>query len=581
MKNTETEITPVRKRRRVSLALKLNILIIAAIIGIAFGLVLIAFFLNSRQVRNMYLNQLDRVARMCRMAVFEEDADWLMEVLCSDEFLALKKQAEEQEDPEILIEWMQSRTALYGDDIADYNMFEQWSMMCSVLNEICEKFGIESTEVRCLYNDRPFILINTDMDPLRLGPVETPGGSYYVVEERSGRKVTLLAAAEKTMYISEIPLAENAEIGNASSWFHIALDITRVSDETRWFLMNCLIFLLLFVAIVIPVSVFVIRGIAIKPLRLLQKGSDRFSEGEDGYTLDKVVRMNRKANDEISDLYRGIRAMQTRIVHDIENTTRITAEKERIDTELELAAKIQRSALPERDDEYTGRPEFSLCASMDPAKDVGGDFYDFFYQDQDHLALVIADVSDKGIPAALFMMSAKNLIKNQTMAGGTPAEILAAVNAQLAKNNKARMFVTVWLGILDLITGVLTASSAGHEEPFIRRNGESFAILHDKHGFVLGGLARSKYTDYEIVMHCGDTIFLYTDGVPEAACAPGEFFGLERLAEALNDPEAAGPEEILRVVEDNVSGFVKGAEQFDDLTMLCLTYHGSMTGKQE
>ncbi len=581
MKNTETEITPVRKRRRVSLALKLNILIIAAIIGIAFGLVVIAFFLNSRQVRNMYLNQLDRVARMCRMAVFEEDADWLMEELCSDEFLALKKQAAEQEDPEILIDWMQSRKALYGTDTLDYTMYDQWSMMCSVLDEIRENFGIESTDVRCLYNGRPFILINTDTDPLLLGPVETSESSYFLVEERSGRRVTLSASQEKTMYISEIPLKDGTEIGDAPSWFYIALDITRVSDETRWFLVNCLIFLLLFVAIVIPVSVFVIRGIAIKPLRLLQKGSDRFSEGEDGYTLDKVVRMNRRANDEISDLYRGIRAMQTRIVHDIENTTRITAEKERIDTELELAAKIQRSALPERDDEYTGRPEFSLCASMDPAKDVGGDFYDFFYQDQNHLALVIADVSDKGIPAALFMMSAKNLIKNQTMAGGTPAEILAAVNAQLAKNNKARMFVTVWLGILDLNTGVLTASSAGHEEPFIRRNGETFAILHDKHGFVLGGLARSKYTDYEIVMHCGDTIFLYTDGVPEAACAPGEFYGLERLTEALNDPEASGPEEILRIVEDNVSGFVKGAEQFDDLTMLCLTYHGSMTGKQE
>ena len=581
MKDTETGKAPAHRKRRVSLALKMNILIIAAIIGIAFGLVLIAFFLNTRQIRNMYLNQLDRVARLCRMAVYEEDADWLIEELCTEEFLAVKKQAEEQDDPEILTEWMQSRMSLYGDDMPEYTMYDEWSLLCSVLDELCENFGIESMTVRCRYNDRPFILISTDMDPLRLGPVEDPGENYYSVEERSGRSVTLFVTEEQTMYISEIPLTEDKDIEAAPSWFHIALDITRVSDETRWFLMNCMIFLLLFVAIVIPVSVFVIRGIAIKPLRLLQRGSDRFSEGEDGYTLDKVVRMNRRANDEISDLYRGIRAMQTRIVHDIENTTRITAEKERIDTELGLAAKIQRSALPERDDEYTGRPEFTLCASMDPAKDVGGDFYDFFFQDRDHLALVIADVSDKGIPAALFMMSAKNLIKNRAMAGGTPAEILTEVNAQLAKNNKARMFVTVWLGILDLKTGVMTASSAGHEEPFIRRNGESFAILHDKHGFVLGGLARSKYMDYEIVMHCGDTIFLYTDGVPEAACAPGEFYGLERLTEALNDPGAAGPEEILRVVEDNVSGFVKGAEQFDDLTMLCLTYHGSMTGKRE
>ena len=561
-----------RKKRRISLAFKVNILIVASIVGIAFGLVLIAFFLNGSQIQSLFMDNLDRGARMCRLAINERRLEWLKENLCSEEFLTLIKQAEERGDPEILKEWMASCQSSYGEDLPEYSFLDEWDTHCAIMQDICKNFGMETLDVQCRYNDGSFTLINSDADVLRLGPVRMPEGDYYPLESESSKRVSIFDSEEQTLYLGELPIEEEQTIDDCDNWFHITMDITAVSDETRWFLLNCLIFLLLFCAVAIPLSMFIIRGIAIKPLRQLQKGSDRFSEGEDGYTLDKVVHMDRKANDEISDLYRGIRAMQTRIVHDIENTTRITAEKERIDTELELAARIQRSALPDRDPDFSGRAEFALCASMDPAKDVGGDFYDFFYQDETHLVMVIADVSGKGIPAALFMMSAKNLIKNRAMTGGTPAEILTAVNLQLARNNTTHMFVTVWLGILDLETGLLTASSAGHEKPFIRRKDEAFEILNDKHGFVLGGMTRSKYTDYELTLQCGDTVFVYTDGVPEAARADGEFYGLERLTEALNDPEAAEPDVILQTVKNNVIMFMNGAEQFDDLTMLCLKY---------
>ena len=252
-------------------------------------------------------------------------------------------------------------------------------------------------------------------------------------------------------------------------------------------------------------------------------------------------------------------------------------ETARLSTELDLASQIQHSALPEISAEFSGRKEFVLAASMDPAKWVGGDFYDFFYLDENRLALVIADVSGKGIPAALFMMSAKNKISVRASSGGTPAEILTDVNLQLCRNNHTHMFVTVWLGILDLRTGVISACNAGHEEPAIRGKDGVFRLYQDPHGFVLGGRKRSKYTDYEIKLNPGDTIFVYTDGITEAADDNQTFYEDFRMVEALNQPGLTGPDEIIAAMKQSVQSFANGAEQADDLTMLCLLYRGPNT----
>ena len=288
------------------------------------------------------------------------------------------------------------------------------------------------------------------------------------------------------------------------------------------------------------------------------------------------MNLNIPNRDEIGDLYQEIREMQTSIVHNTEELARNTAEKERIRTELNLAAQIQASALPVAGADFTGHPAFDLSASMTPAKEVGGDFYDFFFPDDRHLALVIADVSGKGVPAALFMMTAKDRINSRAQAGGTPAEILEDVNKQLCVNNRVRMFVTVWLGILDLETGVLTASNGGHEEPVLR-SGNQFKLVHDHHDLVLGGMRRTKYSDYEIQMNPGDVIFVYTDGVPDAKDGE-QRYGTTRMVEAMNASASADPEAILSAVTENIAAFTGGAEQFDDLTMLCVRWKGKQPG---
>ena len=289
---------------------------------------------------------------------------------------------------------------------------------------------------------------------------------------------------------------------------------------------------------------------------------------------DHFASLNIRTGDEVENLSLVMADMERDLSEYEENLTKITAEKERISTELSLATRIQTAMLPHIFPPFPGRKEFDLYASMDPAKEVGGDFYDFFLVDDDHLCMVMADVSGKGVPAALFMMASKIILQSCAMLGGSPAEILTKTNEAICSNNQEKMFVTVWLGILEVSTGKLTAANAGHEYPALKRSDGAFELIRDEHGFVIGCLAGMKYSEYELTLEKGTKLFLYTDGVPEATDAGNKMFGTERMLAALNEQPEAAPEQLLKNVRCAVDGFVKEAEQFDDLTMLCMEYKG-------
>lgn len=243
-------------------------------------------------------------------------------------------------------------------------------------------------------------------------------------------------------------------------------------------------------------------------------------------------------------------------------------------TELTMATDIQKAMIPSIFPAFPERKEFDLYAVMDPAKEVGGDFYDFFLIDDDHLGLIIADVSGKGVPAALFMMISKTIIQNYAKLGIGAAKTLERTNRVLSSGNDTNMFVTTWIGILEISSGVITCANAGHEYPAVCHNGR-FELLKDRHGFVLGGMEGSKYKEYTISMKKGDKLFVYTDGVPEATNTENDMFGVERMLETLNRRAGASPDKILKVMRKAVDEFAGGAEQFDDLTMLCLEYKGA------
>ena len=245
------------------------------------------------------------------------------------------------------------------------------------------------------------------------------------------------------------------------------------------------------------------------------------------------------------------------------------------EAELDTAGKIQSSMLPNIFPPFPDRAEFEIYASMDPAREVGGDFYDFFTIDDDHLCLVIADVSGKGIPGAMFMMISRIILKSTAMLGKGPAKTLEIANKAICANNKEGMFVTVWLGILEISTGKLTAANAGHEYPVFMKYGKPYELIKDKHGLVIGAFEDSAYTEYELIMEKGDKLFVFTDGVPEATDKNNKQFGIEELLKALNVVTAADPKQTLQFVKTSVEAFVKEADPFDDLTMLCLQYNGT------
>ncbi|MGN0610406.1 MAG: PP2C family protein-serine/threonine phosphatase, partial [Ruminiclostridium sp.] len=245
---------------------------------------------------------------------------------------------------------------------------------------------------------------------------------------------------------------------------------------------------------------------------------------------------------------------------------------ERINAELSLASDIQAHMLPCIFPPFPDRKEFDIYATMTPAKEVGGDFYDFFMTDESHIAAVIADVSGKGVPAALFMVIAKTLIKNYAQTGMEPAEVFTTVNRTLCDGNDAGLFVTAWMGVLDLKSGKLTYVNAGHNPPMLGQKDGDFEYLKSPAGFVLAGLETIKYKQKELFLSEGDKLLLYTDGITEATDKENALYGEERLSAFMNAHKSLSPDEMLAGIKADIDAFVGEAPQFDDMTMLMLDY---------
>ena len=270
----------------------------------------------------------------------------------------------------------------------------------------------------------------------------------------------------------------------------------------------------------------------------------------------------------LSDMFADMKLYMTDLL-------KVTKEKERIGAELNVATQIQADMLPRIFPPFPDRSEFDIYATMQPAKEVGGDFYDFFMLDEDHLGLVMADVSGKGVPAALFMVIAKTLIKNRAQMGGSPAEVLAYVNEQLCDGNDAELFVTVWFAILELSTGKGIAANAGHEHPVLRRSGGDYELVVYRHSPAVATLPGIRFREHEFELHPGDRVFVYTDGVPEAINEKEEDYGPDRMLAALNScPPDTPMDETLRLVREDLDRFAGQMPQFDDVTMMAIDYRG-------
>lgn len=364
-----------------------------------------------------------------------------------------------------------------------------------------------------------------------------------------------------------VPIRDNGEI---VSFMLADISLDNILAGMGAFSLGLTVVLIVVTAFIAWMQTRHIKETLVKPINMIAQASSEFAENKTG-EIKVFANLDVHTGDEIERLAKTMNDMENSLYEYEQNLLKVTKEKERVSAELNMAAQIQEGMLPNIYPAFPDRPEFDIYATMTPAREVGGDFYDFFLVDDDHLCIVIADVSGKGVPAALFMMASKIILANNAMMGKSPAEILTDTNAAICSNNKMQMFVTVWLGILEISTGKLTAANAGHEYPALKHADGRFELFKDKHGFVIGMMNGLQYKEYELVLEPGAKLFVYTDGVPEATDADEEMFRTERMLAALNKNPDDTLVQLLENVHKSVDEFVKDAEQFDDLTMLAIT----------
>ncbi len=433
-----------------------------------------------------------------------------------------------------------------------------------------------------LENNRLIYIMDADQNP----ETQLMPGDWETVQAQEARSFLDWNGRDATYYISRTekygwictagyPL--RYEDGIATCFCLVDVKISSVMNGLNNYAIKVFIPLLAATALLAWLMSRRIRQKVARPINAIANAAQRYVQDRragSGVT-DHFSSLNIHTGDELENLSVTMAEMEQQLTQHEEHITRITAEKERINSELSMASRIQASMLPDIFPAFPDRKEFDIYAAMDPAREVGGDFYDFFMIDGDHLGIVIADVSGKGVPAALYMMIAMNIIRSHSLMGESPEKVLADTNTALCSNNRMEMFVTAWVGVLEISTGRMVAASAGHEFPAVYSASEGqFELLKGKNGFVLGGIEGARYKEYSLTLQPGDKLFVYTDGVPEATDSSQTLFGTERMLASLNRAGGASPRATLETVRADVDAFVGNAEQFDDLTMLCLEYKG-------
>lgn len=370
--------------------------------------------------------------------------------------------------------------------------------------------------------------------------------------------------------------------GKSVAVLAVDISINEIRDTLVKYVFIVLVGMIFLIAVFLTALYSWLKKRIIVPISKVKTAAQAFVISSHGQTDPEKIQFEDPqivSEDEMQALSEAFVTMAADLKEYMRDLLAETKEKERISTELSLATEIQANMLPCIFPAFPERTEFDIYAMMHPAKEVGGDFYDFFLIDEDHLALVIADVSGKGVPAALFMVIAKTLIKNQALTGESPAQILRSVNEQLCEGNEAELFVTVWLGIIQISTGKGIAANAGHEHPVIRRKDGKFELVIYRHSPAVAVMEGMNFREHEFELYPGDTLFVYTDGVPEATDSQNKLFGNERMLNALNKNPDAKPEELLKNVKEEVDLFTKEVPQFDDVTMLGIKYYGE-TGNE-
>ncbi|MBR0398914.1 MAG: SpoIIE family protein phosphatase [Eubacterium sp.] len=587
-----------KKKIRTSIILEVAVLFAAGVLTTGIFSWFTQYEVSDVAVQNQTITQANQIANEVRRAVREYPAhNWLLKYWYqhADELeieydvsftggTQTEKKCRQfsERHPDLQLRYLQT-PEIEKLPAEDQKLYAEitYSWLTTRINQIKRTYGVDflfAVVTQTPYTEQFFLFSASDVGAVR--------GTEYLQVYPLGHSITVDASLQNAMK-NALQYSENlADAGEYLDYYAYLERIDRhavligltfskkdldssiaeqVESGIKYSLLNQIS---LSVLVLLLLILFLLR-----PLKKVQQNIRLYQKTKDSEQVIKNLREIRSSN-EIGQLTDDVSDMVKEIDDHVAYIETITAEKERIEAELSLANRIQANMLPNVFPPFPDRKEFDIYASMDPAREVGGDFFDYFLIDRDHLCMVMADVSGKGVPAALFMMASKIVLANNAMMKKSPAQILADANNAICANNREEMFVTVWLGILEISTGKVIAANAGHEYPVLMHPGKKFELIKDTHGFVLGGMEDLVFKDYVFRMRPGAKLFLYTDGVPEATDAEKEMFGIGRMLEALNEQRTGTPEEVLASVRQAVDAFVRDEEQFDDLTMMCVSYQG-------
>ena len=560
-----------RKNRVASLRFKTVAVIILAALILSVIAVTISYHVYSNTMDAHYKTLTSNLAKT---AASQLDADSLLRYY--DEVKQIGEYDEEkyQNDETYRAEYDAKANALKD---------EEYLRMLNILFDIKDSNGITYLYVQKLDGDKCTYIMDADTsdEQCQLGTTHGVSGPTKETEHpEEGIPAFITNDTYGWLCTSMEPVRDSD--GNPVALVGVDVSMDDIMEDRANYLRSVLAIMSISVILLIVVILFVIVKALINPINMLSKAARSFIQDRDSEKNDDsaISKLNIRTGDEVETLCDSVKQMERDINSYIANLTAVTAEKERIGAELNVATQIQADMLPRIFPAFPERKEFDLYASMNPAKEVGGDFYDFFLVDDDHIALVMADVSGKGVPAALFMVIAKTLIKNRAQLGESPSEILKNVNDQLCEGNEAELFVTVWLAIIEISTGKGVAANAGHEHPALRRADGKYELITYRHSPAVASMEGMRFREHTFELHPGDRLFVYTDGVPEAMNANDELFGTDRMLDALNRDPDASPEELLHTVRNDIDAFVGDAPQFDDITMMSFYYKCQPSAKE-
>ena len=558
----------ITNKRRFSVVMKITAIVIVMAVLIGSTAIYAGYYLHSTTMNQYYKNQVVNISKTLSKYIPADYIEQLKEAASDPELETVREEAIASDNPDLVKDWMIQK-----------GVYDDYEKVLSILEDFRNNMGM--TYVYVLNNQANYstYLADPDEDMTIFGKREdnTAGFEQYTSNEEIPPTVSegeygWLCSGYEPIY---------SEDGKAIALIGVDISMNEVVGQQMDFLKQMLTWLIILTLIIVILVICYFRYTLTKPLQKLAGSAQTFvarreEKGSKEPVQTAISDLTIKSNDEIRDLYDSIRQMETDINQYIQNITAVTAEKERIGAELNIATQIQSSMLPCIFPPFPNREEFDIYASMTPAKEVGGDFYDFFMVDDRHIAIVMADVSGKGVPAALFMVIGKTLIKDHTQPGIDLGDIFSKVNNLLCESNSEDMFITAFEDVLNLVTGEFRYVNAGHEMPFIRKKNKSFEAYKIRPGFVLAGMEGMRYKSGSMMLEPGDMIFQYTDGVTEATNAQNELFGMDRLQTTLNSVKENDTHAILTAVKNGIDTFVGDAPQFDDITMLCLDYKKKM-----